>query len=228
MRILFYTIIAFTLLTNFMVMQTKPHTYTMLCLGDSYTIGEAVDAKDRFPSQLRTLLKKQHISLAEPKIIATTGWTTDELATAIQDAQLDTHFDLVTLLIGVNNQYRGRDVANYEKEFTTLLQMAIDFANNNKKHVVVVSIPDWGVTPFAAKDARGKVQIGKEIDVYNAVAKECCARKNICFIDITAHSRNAETDASLLTTDELHPSGKMYAYWATQIANYFATVLPQQ
>ena len=110
MRILFYSIIAFTLLTNFKVMHTKPHTNTLLCLGDSYTIGEAVDAKDRFPSQLRELLRKQHYSFSEPEIIATTGWTTDELASAITEAKLNKHFDFVTLLIGVNNQYRGRTV----------------------------------------------------------------------------------------------------------------------
>jgi lysophospholipase L1-like esterase len=227
MRILFYSIIAFTLLTNFMVMPTKPHTYTMLCLGDSYTIGEAVDAKEQFPSQLRELLKKQHYTFAAPEIIATTGWTTDELASAITDAMLDRHFDFVTLLIGVNNQYRGRNVEEYKKEFAELLQTAITFANGKKSHVVVVSIPDWGVTPFAAKDARGKVQIGKEIDAYNEAAEKHCESQHIQFIDITPHSRKAEQDESLLTTDGLHPSGKMYAFWASKIAAYFETVLAQ-
>lgn len=225
MRILFYSIIAFTLLTNFMVMQTKPHTHTMLCLGDSYTIGEAVDAKDRFPSQLRDLLQKQHYTFAEPEIIATTGWTTDELASAITDAKLDKHFDFVTLLIGVNNQYRGRNVEEYKQEFADLLQTAITFANGKKTHVIVVSIPDWGVTPFATRDPRGKTQIGKEIDAYNEVAQKYCESQHIKFIDITPHSRKAVQDESLLTTDGLHPSGKMYAYWASKIAAYLGTVL---
>lgn len=227
MRILFYSIIAFTLLTNFKVMHTKPHTNTLLCLGDSYTIGEAVDAKDRFPSQLRELLKKQHYTFVEPEIIATTGWTTDELASAITEAKLNKHFDFVTLLIGVNNQYRGRNVEEYKKEFAELLQTAITFANGKKSHVVVVSIPDWGVTPFAAKDPRGKTQIGKEIDAFNTVAEKHCESQHIQFIDITPHSRKAEQDETLLTTDGLHPSGKMYAHWASKIAAYFETVLAQ-
>lgn len=192
--------------------------YTMLCLGDSYTIGEAVDEKDRFPMQAVELLKQHNVPFATPTIIAKTGWTTDELAAAIKEQNLTNTYDYVTLLIGVNNQYRGRDLDNYRTEFTALLHTAINYAGGNKKHVFIISIPDWGVTPFGHADKRGEEQIGKEIDQYNAVNKQVAQNEGITYIDITPHSRQAKTDAALIATDGLHPSGKMYKEWAKKLA----------
>lgn len=196
---------------------TTGKKYTMLCLGDSYTIGEAVDEKDRFPMQAVELLKQRNIPFATPALIAKTGWTTDELAIAIKDHNLTGTYDYVTLLIGVNNQYRGRDLDNYRQEFTALLHTAINYAGGNKKHVFIISIPDWGVTPFGHADKRGEEQISKEIDQYNTVNKQVAHSEGITYIDITPHSRLAKTDAELIATDGLHPSDKMYAYWAEKL-----------
>lgn len=196
---------------------TTGKKYTMLCLGDSYTIGEAVDEKDRFPMQAVELLKQRNIPFATPNLIAKTGWTTDELTIAIKEHNLSGTYDYVTLLIGVNNQYRGRDLDNYRQEFTALLHTAINYAGGNKKHVFIISIPDWGVTPFGHADKRGEEQISKEIDQYNTVNKQVAHSEGITYIDITPHSRLAKTDAELIATDGLHPSGKMYAYWAEKL-----------
>ena len=145
-------------------------TYTYLALGDSYTIGESVSEKERFPLQLADSLNESGISVLKPTIVATTGWTTDELSKGIADTELNISYDLVTLLIGVNNQYRGLSLENYRKEFVQLLNQAIGFAEGNPKKVIVLSIPDWGVTPFA--DGRDRDQIAMEIDSFNAVKKE--------------------------------------------------------
>ncbi|HEX8169378.1 MAG TPA: SGNH/GDSL hydrolase family protein [Thermoanaerobaculia bacterium] len=180
-----------------------------LALGDSYTIGESVDASERFPVQLAGAL---HIG--EPEIIAKTGWTTDELNAAIDAANPKGPYDLVTLLIGVNNQYRGRDADQYRTEFRALLQRAIGFAGGNAQHVVVVSIPDWGVTPFA--EGRDRAKIGREIDQFNAINREEAARAGARYADITAISRG--NDPALVAKDGLHPSGKQYADWVRVIA----------
>lgn len=202
-------------------------TITYLAIGDSYTIGEQVLAKDNFPSQVYSLMKKEYPELAEPRIIAKTGWTTDELEDGIKAANkaepLQNSYDFVSLLIGVNNQYRGRSVENYKPEFEELLKKAIRFAGNNADHVVVVSIPDWGVTPFA--EGRNRKQIAKEIDAYNAAAKEICNNYSVHYIDITPWTREAANDNSLLAADGLHPSGKEYERWAEKIAAFFKTKL---
>lgn len=196
-----------------------PHKeYTMLCLGDSYTIGESVDEKDRFPNQTVALLKKDEIDFSEPYIIAKTGWTTDELAAAITEENLKGTYDYVTLLIGVNNQYRGRDTENYSVEFEQLLNTAITYADGNVMHVYVLSIPDWGQTPFAEGDKRSAEQIGEEIDNYNAVNKQIAAAKGVNYIDITDISREVKEKRSLIAYDNLHPSGRMYALWAERLA----------
>ena len=192
--------------------------YTMLCLGDSYTIGEAVDVIDRFPMQAVDLLKKEKCQFVEPVIIAKTGWTTDELASAVAEKNLKGTFDFVTLLIGVNNQYRSRDAENYRKEFAELLSTAINFANGNRNQVVVISIPDWGVTPFGNNDPRGEKKIGEEIDFFNAINKAEAQKAKVHYIDITPHSRLAKTDAALIANDGLHPSGKMYGHWAQKLS----------
>ncbi len=185
--------------------------YTYLALGDSYTIGESVLENERFPVQLVDSLANYNLTVETPKIIATTGWTTDELAAGIEEATLQPPYDLVTLLIGVNNQYRGRSVENYREEFVPLLQQAIDFAGGNPERVVLVSIPDWGVTPFA--EGRDREQIAKEIDQYNQVNKEESLKVGTGYVDVTPISREAASDSSLVAEDGLHPSGEMYARW---------------
>jgi len=199
--------------------QPNPTSLTYLALGDSYTIGEAVEPNLSFPLQLVAELKKQNITIANPKIIAKTGWTTDELQTAIKAENTTQKFDIVTLLIGVNNQYRGNSQTTYRKEFKELLQTAINYANGNKKHVFVVSIPDWGVTPFGKSSGRAAATIAQEIDAFNAINKEETLAQGISYTDITPASRNAATDLALVASDGLHPSGKMYADWALNVAN---------
>jgi lysophospholipase L1-like esterase len=191
--------------------------FTYLALGDSYTIGESVPQAESFPYQLQGLLKKDNFNVAAPKIIATTGWTTSELQNAITQAKITDKFDFVTLLIGVNNQYRGYALDTYKKEFSELLQTAIGFANGNKSRVFVVSIPDWGVTPFAKNSSKSPETIATEIDTYNATAKKITDAEGIKFINITIDSKIAANDLSLIAGDGLHPSGKMYSNWASAL-----------
>jgi len=190
---------------------------TYLALGDSYTIGEAVSAAESFPYQLKDALVKQGHSVESIQMIAQTGWTTDELQAAIDVATLSPPYDLVTLLIGVNNQYRGYSLENYRVEFEQLLRQAIVFAGADTERVRVLSIPDWGVTPFAQKEGRFAEKVGKEIDAFNAAAQEISENFGVVFINITPHSRLAATDFSLLAPDGLHPSGKMYAHWVQSL-----------
>ncbi|HXA18565.1 MAG TPA: SGNH/GDSL hydrolase family protein [Thermoanaerobaculia bacterium] len=182
-----------------------------LALGDSYTIGESVAAADRWPNQLALQLRKNGIDIGYPEIIAKTGWTTDELSSAIDAAKPHGPYALVTLLIGVNNQYRGREAEQYRMEFVALLQRAIAFAGNDPKRVLVVSIPDWGVTPFAA--SRDRAKIGAEIDHFNAINAEETKRAGTRYADITPVSRHAATNAALVAPDGLHPSATMYTEW---------------
>lgn len=193
----------------------ESETFTYLALGDSYTIGERVAISERYPVQLADSLRKSGIDISELKIIAKTGWTTDELAEAIDTAKTLNQYDLVTLLIGVNNQYRGRDLENYRTEFNQLLNRAIDFAGKDKQKVIVISIPDWSVTPFAAD--RDTAKIAKEIDQFNAVNFEETNKAGVKYVDVTAISRKAKNDTSLLAEDGLHPSGKMYTLWVQEI-----------
>jgi len=188
---------------------SAPHT-RYLALGDSYTIGESVPESERYPVQLARELK-----MGEPEIIAKTGWTTDELNAAIDKANPHGPYDLVTLLIGVNNQYRGRGADEYRTQFVALLQRAIGFAGGKTKNVVVVSIPDWGVTPFAK--GRDRAKIAREIDQFNAINREETLRAGARYVDITAESRQAANDTALVAGDGLHPSGKMYSEWTRMI-----------
>ncbi len=192
-------------------------TYTLLALGDSYTIGEAVPLFENFPYQALQLLRKNGHSFHAPEIIAKTGWTTDELQEAINKSKLLSAYDFVTLLIGVNNQYRGRSVEDYKPQFEALLKQAIHFAGGNKEHVFVLSIPDWSVTPFA--EGRNRKQIADEIDAYNKANKEITDAYGINYIDITASTREAAADTSLLAADGLHPSGKEYTKWSKILAD---------
>jgi lysophospholipase L1-like esterase len=188
---------------------------TFLALGDSYTIGELVAETDRWTYQLVDLINENQPLLEKPITIAKTGWTTDELLLAIKEASITETFDLVTLLIGVNNQYRGRSIENYETEFLQLVQQAIGFANNDKARIIVVSIPDWGVTPFALKENRDTAIIASEINAFNAAQQKICENQNIVFVSITELSRLDLPN--LLTNDELHPSKEQYALWADAV-----------
>lgn len=190
----------------------------ILALGDSYTIGEAVSAPERWPNQMAALLRKDGIDVADPEIVAKTGWTTDELAGAIDAAQPKGPYAFVTLLIGVNNQFRGREAEEYRREFAALLQRAIQFAGGEASRVLVLSIPDWGVTPFAAD--RDAAKIGREIDLFNRINREEAGRAGARYADVTPVSRVAATDRTLLAGDGLHPSAAMYRQWA-------ALALPQ-
>lgn len=186
-------------------------TARFLALGDSYTIGEAVAPEERWPAQLRRRLAEAGIAIGEPEIIAVTGWTTGELAAGMDAAAPSGPRDLVSLLIGVNNQYRGLDVGEYRAEFRALLARAIALAGNPRR-VIVLSIPDWGVTPFA--EGRDRAAIATGIDRFNAVNREEAAAAGARYVDVTAVSRRAAADASLTASDGLHPSGAMYAAWA--------------
>jgi lysophospholipase L1-like esterase len=193
-----------------------------LALGDSYTIGEGVTPDQRWPVQLASLLQARGIPLAEPLIIARTGWTTDELARGLQDAAPVGPFDMVSLLIGVNNQYRGRDLDEYRLQFTDLLGQAVALAGGVAGHVLVLSIPDWGVTPYAME--RGRVNIGTEIDAFNAAALAVCRHHGAYGVDITPLSR-ARDAGSMVVEDGLHPSGAMYAAWAEAALPAALTIL---
>jgi lysophospholipase L1-like esterase len=182
-----------------------------LALGDSYTIGESVSEAERWPNQLAKLLAENGYSV-EVKIIARTGWTTSELWEGIQKEELTAPYDMVSLLIGVNNQYRGYDIEEYRKEFIFLLNKSIEYAGGDKTHVFVVSIPDWGVTPFAS--GRDAEKIAAEIDAFNQVNKEEAQKAGVGYADVTPISREAVRDSSLIAPDGLHPSGKMYTEWA--------------
>jgi len=182
-----------------------------LALGDSYTIGESVPEADRWPNQLATLLEAQGIHM-DVTIIAKTGWTTSELWQGVQEREIHPPYDLVSLLIGVNNQYRGYDTDGYREEFRLLLNKAIDYAGGNADHVIVLSIPDWSVTPFA--DGRDAAQIAKDIDLFNAINREESEKAGVHYVDITPFSREAVSDPTLIAQDGLHPSAKMYAEWA--------------
>lgn len=183
-----------------------------LALGDSYTIGEGVAADERWPHQLAALLRADGLALSDPQIIATTGWTTDELSAAIDRANPQGTYELVSLLIGVNNQYRGRDREEYRAQFAALLARAIAFAGGDPSRVVVLSIPDWGVTPFAA--LRDRAAIASEIDAFNAINRDEADKAGVHYVDVTPISRQAAQEPSLLAADGLHPSGTMYAAWA--------------
>jgi lysophospholipase L1-like esterase len=186
-----------------------------LALGDSYTIGEGVAESQRYPVQLGDSLKKYNIMLDSVRIIARTGWTTDELSRAIDQATLKPPYDLVTLLIGVNNQYRGRTPENYRQEFTQLLARAISFAGNDPKNVVVISIPDWGVTPFA--QGRDQTRIAQEIDAFNAINAQESINTGVLYVNVTPISREAALRPELLAPDGLHPSGLMYSLWVKDL-----------
>jgi lysophospholipase L1-like esterase len=192
------------------------HIFSYLALGDSYTVGEAVPLNESFPYQTVQLLRRSNLHFHAPEIVAKTGWTTGELAEHILHTKLNDHYDFVTLLIGVNNQYRELSIDDYSNDFEFLLRKAVHFAGEKKENVIVLSIPDWGVTPFAKK--RDAKKITTEIDAYNKINRTITERYKIKYLHITPASRLAKEDPSLIAKDGLHPSGKAYAEWGNMLA----------
>ena len=187
----------------------------LLALGDSYTIGEGVDAVETWPHGLARALSGD--AAATATVVATTGWTADELLTALETTELDPPYDLVTVLIGVNDQYRGREVDEHLPHFNRLLSQAVTFADGDPERVRVISIPDWGTTPFAASDARSAEEIAVQIDTYNTAQRELCELRGIAWVDITALSRELAGAPDMFVADGLHPSTAQYARWLNVI-----------
>lgn len=196
-------------------MQKKNYTY--LALGDSYTIGEGLSFPDNFPNQTVRLLGDAGFSIEPPTIVAKTGWTAEELQIGIDSSSTEqSGYDIVSLLIGVNNQYRGGEPEEYAIQFEDLLQQCIHFARKNAAHVFVLSIPDWGATPYA--EGRDRESISKEIDAFNLINKKLSEKWKVNYIDITGGTKEASKDNSLIASDGLHPSAKEYKRWARQLA----------
>ncbi|MFN0275025.1 MAG: SGNH/GDSL hydrolase family protein [Chitinophagales bacterium] len=193
-------------------------SYTLLCLGDSYTIGESVTAEERFPDQAITILKKENIRFKDPIIVARTGWTSQNLISAIDKANFENTFDYVTVLIGVNDQFQGVDTSEYAANFERLIKNAIQCTAGMKDHVIVFSIPDYSVSPFAAHLRKPQELISNEIDAFNTVNRKIAEEYQVQYIDINPISKKAKTDITLLAPDGLHTSGKMYGIWAEFLA----------
>lgn len=199
------------------------HIFNWLALGDSYTIGEGVPLHLSYPYQSLQGLRSKGLQLHAPEVIAQTGWTTSELAEHLIHHQLEEHYDVVTVLIGVNNQYREFSIDDYAIDMEFLLHKALHYARHITNRVVVISIPDWGVTPFA--NGKNITKIATEIDAYNAVTQGICKKNNVHFIDITTTQRQHGHLPQMLTADDLHPSAKEYALWANELTDYFFSVL---
>jgi lysophospholipase L1-like esterase len=191
------------------------YNYSFLALGDSYTIGEGVSLHESFPYQLVQMLRREELSFSAPEIIAKTGWTTFALKDHIAHTVLQKEYDFVTLLIGVNNQYQNLPIEDYKIEFDFLLNKSIKLAGNKAENVIVLSIPDWGVSPFAAQ--KNVEKIAEEIDQYNQINKQITIKYQANYIDITAHSREAKNDPLAFVEDGLHPTGKEYKGWAAEV-----------
>ena len=192
------------------------HYFSYLALGDSYTIGEGVTLYESFPYQTVQLLRSKGLHFHAPEIVAKTGWTTGELADRILHTKLNEQYDFVSLLIGVNNQYRGLNIDDYKNEFEFLLRKAIHFAASQPQHVIVLSIPDWSVTPFAKE--RKQKKITEEIDAFNSINQKVTAQYKVQYVNITESSREVANNSSLITSDKLHYTGIEYAKWAKMLA----------
>lgn len=191
-----------------------PQVQRYLALGDSYTIGQGVEEKDRWPAQLASLLREKGTLTTDPEIIARTGWTVRDLSEGMNAADPRGPYELVTLLIGVNDQYQGSGSESYRKDFAALLRRAVGLAGGQAGRVVVLSIPDWSVTPFAEGKGRDRERIAAEIDRFNQISREETGRAGARYVDVTPVSRKASADRALLALDGLHPSGAMYGEWA--------------
>ncbi len=219
-----YKLLIFTICCSFIMnneaMSQKSISY--LALGDSYTVGEGVPIAETYPYQAVQMLRKKGYNLQAPEIVAKTGWTTGELQTAINGSKFLPFYDVVTLLIGVNNQYRGNSQEIYADEFESLLKQAIAFAGNDNKRVAVLNIPDWGATPFA--EGRDRAKITEEINAFNAINRKISSKYRVQYFDIAPGTRLAAQDPTLLTKDKLHPSGKEYTKWAEKVAKFVSTI----
>lgn len=193
------------------------HHYTYLALGDSYTIGESVPLHESFPYQTVQMLRKAGKRFHAPEILAKTGWTSAELAEQILQTKLSEAYDFVTLLIGVNNQYRGLSIEDFTADIDYLIHKAIHITAGITENVIVLSIPDWGVTPFAKEEDRKK--ISEEIDAYNRICESTAKQYKTQFINITEGTRKANKDHTLLTSDHLHYSAKEHAIWAKEVVS---------
>lgn len=193
---------------NIKVVEEAPLRY--LALGDSYTIGESVAPGERWPVQLTERLRADGLEIRDPRIIATTGWTTRDLLAAMDAQLVNEKFDLVSVSIGVNNQFQGRSIDEYREELYEIFKRAITHSENGVDGIFAVSIPDYGVSPFGAERAE---EIGRELEEFNKVFKEVASEFNIEFFNITPTSREAANNPHLITHDELHPSGEMYKAW---------------
>jgi lysophospholipase L1-like esterase len=204
----------------------RTHINTLLCLGDSYTIGEGVALHESFPYQTVQLLRQSGQHFNAPEIVAKTGWTSFELAEHILHSKLNEQYDFVTLVIGVNNQYRGLSFDEFKSDFEFLLKKSLHLAGNKKEHVIVLSIPDWSATPFA-KD-KNTNQIAAEIDKYNEACDAIATQHDICFVNITESTRQAKNDTSILANDGLHYSGKEMRDWAEIVATIILDILQNE
>lgn len=211
-KIALATILFFVSCTPFYAQNDR---ITFLALGDSYTESTGELERNGWPAQLVSLLNKKKVLVASPKIVAKVGWTTTDLITRINSEDLQPTYDLVSLLIGVNNQYQGLPLDTFKAEFPALLETAIRFANNNPDNVFVLSIPDYSVTPFAR--FKDKKKIVEELQTYNSIIKDVTHQYRVQFIEITDLSKKAAFNRSLIASDSLHPSGKMYKTWAKKI-----------
>lgn len=191
------------------------HYNSYLALGDSYTIGESVPLYDSFPYQVVQLLRKAKQHFHAPEIIAKTGWTSAELANHLLHTQLNEQYDFVSLLIGVNNQYRGLSVTDFKTDVEFLLKKALHLAQNKTSHVLMLSIPDWGFTPFAKE--RDQLAISKEIDAYNAICANAAIKAGVHYINITDETRAEKNNLKALATDQLHYSGLTHLRWAEKV-----------
>ena len=189
--------------------------YTFLALGDSYTVGEAVPVYESFPYQTVQLLREQNTHFHAPDIVAKTGWTSGELAEHIKRWHFSLQYDFVTLLIGVNDQYRGLSTGNYQIVFEELLQFAIKKADHHPENIFVLSIPDWGQTPFGL--SKDPARIAEEIDSFNAINRSIALHHKVNYVDITPSTRRASKRPEYVAVDGLHPSGMEYAAWARQL-----------
>ena len=209
----FFLIVIFFLALSCQINEKRKNIYNYLALGDSYTIAESLNLIDSYPYQLKNQLKK----IDSVNIIAKTGWTTGELIDTLKSLNINYKYDYVSLLIGVNNQYREYDISIFEKEFEYLLNLAIQYANDRSK-VFVISIPDYGVTPFGFKN---RDKIYKEINQYNLIKRKIAEKYYIRFYDVTDISREAKEKKYLIAEDSLHPSREMYSLWVDRILNDF-------
>ena len=196
----------------------------MLSLGDSYTIGQSVSEQDRFPVQTRALLVSNGKNFQMPEIIAVTGWTTQRLQEAIRTQNPTGPYDVVTLLIGVNDQYQRLSIDGYRTRFEQLLAESIRLAGNRPRRVFVLSIPDYSVTPFAQNMDRNRIR--QEIDAFNTVNRDISSSRGVHYLDITPSTREAANDPTLVASDGLHPSGREYARWSARLAPLILTELP--